>query len=278
MKKFIEINGKKNFIYSYGQGSITLVLLSGSGIPFPNFEYMSLAKTLAKTYRVIGIEKLGYGHSDLSENNRNINVVVHEYRCILQELGIKTPIVLVAHSVGFLEALRWGQQNPSEIAGIIGIDPATPECYNRDFNIDDATNKLIELSNDEHLRKVTTNALIEQLVEEHCIPLIEKKELENVLYHNLANQNWISEAKNLRNTIALIERENPYLQIPMLFFISNGEGTGIEKQSWINHPLQYLNNIKIAQYELFDYPHNLYKFVYKEIAEISEKFLSKYLV
>ena len=55
---------------SYDQGSITLVLLSGSGVPFPSLEYKTLAKALAKTYQVIGIEKLGYGRSDLTENNR----------------------------------------------------------------------------------------------------------------------------------------------------------------------------------------------------------------
>ena len=43
MEKFVEVHGYKNFGYCYGQGSITLVLLSGSGVPFPSLEYKTLA-------------------------------------------------------------------------------------------------------------------------------------------------------------------------------------------------------------------------------------------
>lgn len=276
MMKFVEIDGYKNSVYYYGKGDFTLVLLSGSGVPFPNLEYMNLVRELGKTYQVIGIEKLGYGYSDLSNKDRKINDIVCEYRGILQKLKIKTPVILLAHSMGFLEAIYWGQQYPQEISAIIGIDPATPECY-RDFNIEEATNKLIEMSNNELLRKAVSNALIEQLIKENYISQTDKKEFENLAYNNLANKNWISEAKNLRDAISLVEKNNPYLQIPMLFFISNGEGTTLEKENWINHSLQYLSNIEISEYELFDLPHNLYKFVYKEMAQTTIKFISKYI-
>lgn len=276
MNKFIEVNGNKHHIYSYGQGNITLVLLSGSGVPFPSLEYMCFTKALAKTYQVIGIEKLGYGYSDLVKESREIDKVIYEYRYILQQLEIKTPIVLAAHSMGFLEAVRWGQQYPSEIFAILGIDPATPECY-KDFNIEEAKTKLIELSKNEYLRKITATALTEQLIKDNSISSTEKEKFENLAYHNLANQNWISEAENLKDTLTLIKENNPYLQIPMLFFLSNGEGTTLEKDIWRYHALQYLSNIKIAQYKLFDYPHNLYKFAYKEMTQTAEEFISNYI-
>lgn len=276
MGKFVEVHGYKNFVYCYGQGSITLVLLSGSGVPFPSLEYKTLANALAKTYQVIGIEKLGYGRSDLTENNRDIDVVVHEYRSVLQKLGINSPIVLVAHSMGFLEALRWGQQYPFEIAGILGVDPATPDCY-REFDVEGATKKLKEMSADVVCRKTTASALVEQFLKEQKISEKEKNEIEDLAFRNLANQNWISEAENLRNAIGLVEQNNPYLQIPMLFFLSNGEGTTLKKESWIKYALQYLDKIRGSQYELFDFPHNLYKFVYQEIAQLSRNFISKHI-
>lgn len=245
-------------------------------MPFPSLEYKTLAKALAKTYQVIGIEKLGYGRSDLTENNRDIDVVVHEYRSVLQKLGINSPIVLVAHSMGFLEALRWGQQYPFEIAGILGVDPATPDCY-REFDVEGATKKLKEMSADVVCRKTTASALVEQFLKEQKISEKEKNEIEDLAFRNLANQNWISEAENLRNAIGLVEQNNPYLQIPMLFFLSNGEGTTLKKESWIKYALQYLDKIRGSQYELFDFPHNLYKFVYQEIAQLSRNFISKHI-
>lgn len=276
MEKFVEVNGYKNFVYCYGQGSITLVLLSGSGVPFPSLEYKTLAKSLSETYQVIGIEKLGYGRSDLAENNRDIDSVIHEYRSVLQKLGINSPVVLAAHSMGFLEALRWGQQYPFEIAGILGIDPATPDCY-REFNVEEATKKLKGMSVDALCRKATASALVEQLMEEQDISNMEKNEIEILAFRNLANQNWISEAENLRNAIGLVERDNPYLQVPMLFFLSNGEGTTLKKENWIECSLQYLNHIRVSQYEVFDLPHNLYKFAYQEIAQSSRTFISEYI-
>lgn len=276
MEKFVEVNGYKNFVYCYGQGSITMVLLSGSGVPFPSLEYKTLAKSLAETYQVIGIEKLGYGRSDLAENNRDIDVVVQEYRSVLQKMGINSPVVLVAHSMGFLEALRWGQQYPFEIAGILGIDPATPGCY-RKFNVEEATKKLKEMSTDTFCRKETVGALVEQLVKNQDISDVEKDEIEVLAFRNLANQNWISEAENLRNAISRVEKDDPYLQIPMLFFLSNGEGTTIKKEHWIEYSLQYLDKIRVSQYKSYDFPHNLYKFVYQEIAQLSRTFISTHI-
>lgn len=234
MDRIVELNDNHIFVYSYGQGPVTFVLLSGSGVPFPSLEYMSLANALAKFSQVIGIEKLGYGHSDLGKGGRGIDNVIKDYRGVLEKLDIKAPVVLAAHSMGFLEALRWGQLYPTEIAGILGIDPATPECY-KDFDIEGAAKGL-------------------------------KKELLALAYRNLANHVWISEAENLRDTLLLVEKNNPYLQVPMLFCLSNGEGTTLDQDIWRAHALQYLNNIHTKEYKLFNYPHNLYKYVYKEMA------------
>lgn len=276
MNQFIEINSKKCNIYSYGEGIITIVLLSGSGVTFPSFEYISLAKALGETYRFVGIEKLGYGYSDMAEGNRHVDTIINEYQSILQKLKINTPVILAAHSMGFLEALRWAQIYPSQICGILGIDPATPECY-EDFNIEEAVKGLINLSENESLKKSSADSIISQLPKEACITQEKEKELKMLAYRNLANQNWISEAQNLKNAIKLIKENNAYIQVPMAFFLSNGEGTTIKKDIWINHALNYLNHINIAQYEIFEYPHNLYKFVYQNIVKSSREFISKYV-
>lgn len=108
MDQFVEVNSKKNYIYSYGTGVLTIVLLSGSGVTFPSLEYMSLVKSLAETYHVVGIEKLGYGYSDKAEDNRDIDIIINNYRCILHKLEIKTPIILAAHSMGFFRSITMG--------------------------------------------------------------------------------------------------------------------------------------------------------------------------
>lgn len=39
MEKCVEAAGGKIHIYSYGGGPVTVVFLSGSGVPFPQIEY-----------------------------------------------------------------------------------------------------------------------------------------------------------------------------------------------------------------------------------------------
>lgn len=276
MDKFIEVANKKIHIYSYGAGPATVVFLSGSGVPFPQLEYSLLQKELAGAYQVVGIEKLGYGLSDLAVDERTIDTVIHEYRCALHKYGITKPVILAAHSMGFLEALRWEQQYPAEVLGILGIDPATPECYSQ-FDLQKAINGLVELSENEVLRKAAAMAHVEQLLEEQSISSDEKEKYLTLAFRNFANQNWISEAKQMNNSLKIIEADNPYLQIPILFFISNGEGTSINRDAWLDFAKQFLSRIKNAHYEVFDYPHNLYKFAYKEMAQTAKEFISNYI-
>lgn len=276
MDQYIIVSEKKLHVYSYGQGSMKIVLLSGSGVAFPQLEYMALTNALSEAYEVVGIEKFGYGHSDLTEDNRDMDVVVDEYRCALKELGIHTPVIVAAHSMGFLEALRWGQKYPEEILGILGIDPAVPECY-KDFDIEKALEGLIAMSEDENLRNQTADLLMDSLKKELQISSQEQEKLTALARRNLANDCWISEARNLKRSIALVQEHGQYLQIPMFFFLSNGQGTTLQKEVWINHALYYLKNIQIAQYELFDYPHNLYKFAYEKMAALSKQFISDYM-
>lgn len=274
MDQFIEGCGNKIHIYSYGEGAVPVVFLSGSGVPFPQLEYLPFQKELSGFCKVVGIEKPGYGRSDVAAGERLADPIVDEYREALHGVGITGGVVLAAHSMGFLEALRWGQRYPEEVLGILGIDPATPECY-EEFDLQKATSGLIELFENESLRKNVAAASVEQMMEDGLILPGEKEEYLALAQRNFANENWISEAKHVKDTLQLIKKNQPYLQVPMLFFISNGEGTTIGKASWLGYAKQYLSKIENSRYETYDYPHNLYRFAYKEMAQKASEFVAE---
>ena len=73
--------------------------------------------------------KFGYGHSDLTGGPRDVDTVVEEYRRALAACGRPVPVVLAAHSMGFLEALHWASKYPEEVSALVGLDPAVPEVY-----------------------------------------------------------------------------------------------------------------------------------------------------
>lgn len=59
-------------IYVEGSGSKTLVFLSGAGTCSPILDFKSLYSLLSDDYRIVVVEKFGYGYSDVVDEDRNI--------------------------------------------------------------------------------------------------------------------------------------------------------------------------------------------------------------
>lgn len=70
--QLIDINGNNISIYVEGSGSKTLVFLSGSGTCSPILDFKSLYSLLSDEYRIVVVEKFGYGYSDVVDEDRNI--------------------------------------------------------------------------------------------------------------------------------------------------------------------------------------------------------------
>lgn len=131
--RLVEINGHYCHVLSIGQKKrktdATIVLLSGSGVASPIYDYKILYSKLMTKYKIIVIEKFGYGYSDHTNHPKSLPDLVRQNRMILEEIQEKGPFVLMPHSMGALEALYWTIHYPEEIAGIIGLDMAVPERY-----------------------------------------------------------------------------------------------------------------------------------------------------
>ena len=84
-----------------------LVFMSASGTVSPIYDFRILYEKLIPDFRIIVVEKFGYGYSDLYEG----------------------PFILLPHSMSGLEAIRWAQLYPEEVEAIIGLDMATPQTY-----------------------------------------------------------------------------------------------------------------------------------------------------
>lgn len=64
-------------------------------------------------------------------------------------------------------------------------------------------------------------------------------------------------------------------QLPMLLFISNGSGTGFDKETWRKKTIEYLAQIDKGEYVELDCPHYVHDYKYKEISERISIFLSE---
>ena len=137
--QYVEVGGDNMNVYLEGEGDKTLVFLAGYGTPSPVFDFKPLYEKLSDKYRIVVIEKFGYGYSDEQEGERSLDVVVDQHREALKNLGLEGPFILTAHSAGGAEAIWWAQHYPEEVEAIIGLDCNIPEQYDAykiptDFN------------------------------------------------------------------------------------------------------------------------------------------------
>lgn len=262
----VEVNGHNMSIYAEGDGDTTLVFMSGSGTCSPILDFKSLYSLLSKDYKIVVIERFGYGFSDVVDENRDIDTILSETRMALDKAGIKGPYVLCPHSMSGLEALYWAQNYPEEVEAIVGLDMAVPGYYD-EMNISIPIMKLGQYG-----ATLGITRWIPSLAESDAIKfgLLSDKEKEiyrAVFYQRTATVTMINEAK--------IVKENGIPQVPMLLFISNGSGgTGFTKEMWRTIPKEYISGYDNASYIELDCPHYVHDYEYEEISEEIRRFIN----
>ena len=221
--QLVEVDGHKMSVYAEGSGDKTLVFLSGSETPSPILDFKSLFSLLSDEYRIVVVERFGYGFSDVVDKPRDIDTVLSETRAALAAADIDGPYVLCPHSMSGLEALYWAQQYPEEVEAIVGLDMAVPEAYKNfknnafmnatsQFNAKTGMIRLVPLLNE--LDCVEHGTLTEE----------EKEIVHALLYKNFSNRTTINELKYISENAKIVgEGEIP--QVPMLLFISNDTTT-----------------------------------------------------
>ena len=89
--QYVEIDGHNLNVYVDGEGDKTLVFLPGSMTPSPIFDFKPLYERLTDKYRIVMMEKFGYGYSDECEGERSVDVITRQDREALAALGMEGP-------------------------------------------------------------------------------------------------------------------------------------------------------------------------------------------
>ena len=98
--EYVEIDGHKLHLFRAGdEKNPKLVFMSGSGTISPVYDFKILYKKLVRDFRIIVIEKFGYGCSDLYEGPCDIDSVVAYQREALEKAGENGPFILLPHSM-----------------------------------------------------------------------------------------------------------------------------------------------------------------------------------
>lgn len=125
----VEVDQQKINVYTEGDGHETYVFMAGSGVAAPIYEMKGLYSKFSQGHKIAVIERAGYGYSDVSKDERDIDTLLAQTREALQKSGNKPPYILVPHSISGVEAIYWAQKYPEEIKGMIALDIGLPSQY-----------------------------------------------------------------------------------------------------------------------------------------------------
>lgn len=127
--KLYDVAGHRMHLYVGGQGSSTVVFASGWGTPSPYADFSLLYKGLEPHVKVAVYDRFGYGFSDTTGRERDIDTITEEIHELFRAANLKPPYVFVGHSLGSLETIRYAQRYPEEVKGIVLIEGGSPEYY-----------------------------------------------------------------------------------------------------------------------------------------------------
>ena len=271
--QLIDINENNISIYVEGSGSKTLVFLSGGGTCSPILDFKSLYSLLSDEYRIVVVEKFGYGYSDIVDEDRNIQTILSETRLALNKAGIDGPYVLCPHSMSGIEALYWAQEYPDEIESIIGLDMAVPEYY-ENMKINLPLMKLGQYAADLGITRLIPTLAESDAIKHGTLTNDEKNRYRAIFYNRTATVTMINEAKSVKDN-ARIVAQNGVPQVPMLLFISDATGgTGFDKETWRRIQEKYISEVESGKYIELDCPHYVHDYEYGRISEEIKSFLS----
>jgi pimeloyl-ACP methyl ester carboxylesterase len=245
------IEGHKLHLFRTGNaGKPKLIFMSGSGTASPMYDFKILYEKLLEDFRVIVIEKFGYGYSDLFAASCEIDSVIDMQRKVLEEAEEDGPYILVPHSLSGLEAIRWKQKYPDEVQAIIGLDMATPKTYLA-WKSDEVDRRISIIRK---MKKAKDKGLLFWLpVNKRGLTKEEIKEQKILWKKNAFNECYIKEAEAVLKNAEKVAAAGK-INCPILMFVSNGKQVS---QNWLEHEKDFAEqcNAKIINLNCGHYVH-----------------------
>lgn len=132
--QLVEVEGHRMHVYAEekpgkGMNEPTVVLIAGWATPNPYANFSPVYEKLKGKASFAVVERFGYGYSDVTDEDRDIDEITKELHEALEKAGVRPPYVLVPHSLGVLESIHFAQLYPDEVKGMVMIDTGSPEFY-----------------------------------------------------------------------------------------------------------------------------------------------------
>lgn len=268
MGKTVLVNGHKINVYVEGDGPETIVVLSGAGIASPILDFKNLTDSLSKKYKVVVVERAGYGFSEDSDQSRDVMTVLSETRQALSQAEVSGPYVIVSHSMASLESLAWQEKYPDEVKALVGLDWALPASY-EDLKDNQALLTVAYWSSKIGLLRYFPESFY---IKNPTLTETERQQYKLLAYKQLMSQAMLHESRLAKENAKKVPSSiNP--KIPALLLVSNGEGTTFSQSEWQRYAERFASDQSNVQVVYMDAPHDLYHYQSNAIVSRIKEFL-----
>ena len=268
MGKTVLVNGHKINVYVEGDGPETIVVLSGAGIASPILDFKNLTDSLSKKYKVVVVERAGYGFSEDSDQSRDVMTVLSETRQALSQANISGPFIILSHSMASLESLAWQEKYPDEVKALVGLDWALPASY-EDLKDNQALLTVAYWSSKIGLLRYFPESFY---IKNPTLTETERQQYKLLAYKQLMSQAMLHESRLARENAKKVPSSiNP--KIPSLLLVSNGDGTSFSQSEWQRYAERFASDQSNVQVVYMDAPHDLYHYQSDVIVSRIKEFL-----
>lgn len=268
MGKTVLVNGHKINVYVEGDGPETIVVLSGAGIASPILDFKNLSDPLSKKYKVVVVERAGYGFSEDSDQSRDVMEVLSETRQALSQAEVSGPYVIVSHSMASLESLAWQEKYPDEVKALVGLDWALPASY-EDLKDNQLLLTVAYWSSKIGLLRYFPESFY---IKNPTLTETERQQYKLLAYKQLMSQAMLHESRLAKENAKKVSSSiNP--KIPALLLVSNGEGTTFSQSEWQRYAERFASDQSNVQVVYMDAPHDLYHYQSAAIVSRIKEFL-----
>ena len=266
--KEVTVNGHRMNVSVKGEGSETIVFLSGAGIASPILDFKNLTDSLSKKYKVVVVERAGYGFSEDSDRSRDVMEVLSETRQALSQAEVSGPYVILSHSMASLESLAWQEKYPNEVKALVGLDWALPASY-EDLKDNQALLTVAYWSSKIGLLRYFPESFY---IKNPTLTETERQQYKLLAYKQLMSQAMLHESRLAKENAKKVPSSiNP--KIPALLLVSNGEGTTFSQSEWQRYAERFASDQSNVQVDYMDAPHDLYHYQSDAIVSRIKEFL-----
>ena len=262
------VNGHQINVYVEGDGPETIVVLSGAGIAAPILDFKEVSESLSKQYKVVIVERAGYGYSYDSNHSRDVMEVLSETRQALSQANIIEPFIILSHSMASLESLAWQEKYPDEVKALIGLDWALPSSY-ENLKQNQALLTVAYWSSKIGLLRYFPESFY---IKNSTLTETERKQYKLLAYKQLMSQAMLNESRLVKENAKKVPSNiNP--KIPALLMVSNGDGTSFSQSEWQHFAEEFVSDQPNVQVVYMDAPHDLYHYQSDAIVSRIKEFL-----